>query len=358
MATTDILPFATAVGANVESQAAYAGSGHQLNGFTPGIALSAQLNKVWRQSAFVACGISNFCVTNGVNVPDDGNVSNFVTEFTNALNNWMATGTGVIDNNHMATMPTHTIKGNSTAATAKPTDMTFTSSSGIVVTWGASNVALSLAAGGIANASLANMASSTLKGHDSSAASPPQDLTVAGTNGITIGITSGVMTVGLSNAGIANASLANMPATTIKGNSTAGSAAPQDLTPATVRSMIGVLNTQRYQSSAFTIASGAVRIEAHGLGGLPDIVTGWLVCQTSEEGYVAGNWVNAEIATLTVGGVFSTGCALSWDSTNLTVQLASSVAVFCIPSRATGPGNVVTLTNANWKLVVIALKFT
>jgi len=91
-ATTDILPFATGGGANVISQATYAGLTSLLaNGFSAGIAQSDQLNKVWRQSAFIAAGIANFCVAQNVSVPDDGNLTNLVTEIEDALSNFIAT---------------------------------------------------------------------------------------------------------------------------------------------------------------------------------------------------------------------------------------------------------------------------
>ena len=76
MPTVDYLPFATSGGANVESQGSYAGSSHQLNGFLTGVALSAQLNKCWRQSSVMAAAIANLIADiTGQNVLDDGNVT-------------------------------------------------------------------------------------------------------------------------------------------------------------------------------------------------------------------------------------------------------------------------------------------
>lgn len=102
MASTDIQPFATGSGANVESQAQYlidlASGGSLVNGYQSGIAKSAQMNKVARQASFIAAGLANFCVSQGVSVPDDGNMTNLVTEITTALTvllgtaNWIAAG--------------------------------------------------------------------------------------------------------------------------------------------------------------------------------------------------------------------------------------------------------------------------
>lgn len=89
-ATTDILPFATGGGANVESQAAYAADPTTASGFLSGLAPSVKLNKVWRQSAFMAAGLANWMVAQGVSVPDDGNLANLVAEITSSLNAFLA----------------------------------------------------------------------------------------------------------------------------------------------------------------------------------------------------------------------------------------------------------------------------
>lgn len=85
MASTDILPFGTGDGANVMSQAAYAALSARTAGFSTGVAQSQQLNKVWRQSSFVAAGLANWIVAQGISVPDDGSITGFVTELTAAL---------------------------------------------------------------------------------------------------------------------------------------------------------------------------------------------------------------------------------------------------------------------------------
>ena len=85
-ASTEILPFAEGGSANVLSQAAYAALTSMLaNGFPSGILPSTYLNKVLRQSTFMAAGLAAFCVAQGVSVPDDGNLTNLVSELTTAL---------------------------------------------------------------------------------------------------------------------------------------------------------------------------------------------------------------------------------------------------------------------------------
>lgn len=74
--TQEILPFATAGGANVVTQAAYSAGGYRTDGFEAGVAESNKLNKVWRQSAFVASALADALVALvGGDVLDDGNVT-------------------------------------------------------------------------------------------------------------------------------------------------------------------------------------------------------------------------------------------------------------------------------------------
>lgn len=86
MAASDYLPVATGVGANVDSQTNFNGSGYQTQGFTSGTAQSLQCNKVWRQASMVAAAVTNFIVNMlGINVQDDGNLSALVAKLTQAL---------------------------------------------------------------------------------------------------------------------------------------------------------------------------------------------------------------------------------------------------------------------------------
>jgi hypothetical protein len=89
MATTDILPFATGVGANVETQTDYAADSTTSLGFSAGTAASIKLNKVWRQSSFISAGLANFMVNRGISVPDDGNLANLVAEFEASLDAYL-----------------------------------------------------------------------------------------------------------------------------------------------------------------------------------------------------------------------------------------------------------------------------
>ncbi len=96
--TTDFLPFATGGGANVISQSLYAADTTVTNGFSSGIAPSAKFNKVWRQSSFVAAGVATWMAnTLNTNIPDDGNLSSFVTNLGLAVKAAATAGAFVAD---------------------------------------------------------------------------------------------------------------------------------------------------------------------------------------------------------------------------------------------------------------------
>lgn len=111
----DYLPVGTNAGANVDSQANFAGSGYQENGFQVGIAQPYQANKIWRQSSMVAAAIANF-ISNmlNINVLDDGNLANLITILTNAIKA-AATGatTGIVTVAFSATPVFDASQGNS-----------------------------------------------------------------------------------------------------------------------------------------------------------------------------------------------------------------------------------------------------
>lgn len=84
--TVEVLPFATGVDANVEDQADYAVAAFLTNGFSAGIANSAQLNKVWRQSSFMAAALANWISQEtGQDVLDDGNLAGLIAKLQAAV---------------------------------------------------------------------------------------------------------------------------------------------------------------------------------------------------------------------------------------------------------------------------------
>lgn len=97
--TIDYKAFAAGGGANVITQADYvtALAGPLANGFVAGLARSASLNKVWRQSSVMTAAIADYIVAQiGGNVLDDGNVAALATLISNAIDAQItASATGV-----------------------------------------------------------------------------------------------------------------------------------------------------------------------------------------------------------------------------------------------------------------------
>ena len=84
--TNQFYAFANGGGANVLTPSAYAALTTLLaNGFSAGIAQSQQLNTVWRQSTAIANLIGSFIAAQGYNAYDDGNASELLTAFENAM---------------------------------------------------------------------------------------------------------------------------------------------------------------------------------------------------------------------------------------------------------------------------------
>ena len=86
MAKNDFKPFATGSGANVMSQTDWEALPALLAGFQSGKASSAQMNKAFRQSSFIAAALAQFIAdTNGPDVLDNGNFSDIVLKLKSAI---------------------------------------------------------------------------------------------------------------------------------------------------------------------------------------------------------------------------------------------------------------------------------
>lgn len=85
-AQNDFLPFATAAGANVLTQSAYAALGSRASGFAAGVAQSAALNKAWRQSSIISAAVAQLIAdTAGANVIDDGTTATIEASLAAAI---------------------------------------------------------------------------------------------------------------------------------------------------------------------------------------------------------------------------------------------------------------------------------
>ncbi|WP_175878911.1 hypothetical protein [Burkholderia sp. BCC0097] len=87
MATNDFLVFGGGSSPNVIDQATYAALAARLSGFQSGTALSAQLNKVWRQSSIMAAVLAQFTANfSGQNAVDDGTIGTLLANLQTAIN--------------------------------------------------------------------------------------------------------------------------------------------------------------------------------------------------------------------------------------------------------------------------------
>jgi hypothetical protein len=86
MPTVDFLPFATAGGANVVSQAAWAADPIVAAGYSSGIVPSTKFNKGLRQAMFGTAGLAKFISDQtGLDVLDDGDLTAFCNKLRQAL---------------------------------------------------------------------------------------------------------------------------------------------------------------------------------------------------------------------------------------------------------------------------------
>ncbi len=105
MSTVDYIPFATGGGASVMDQATYATDAP--TGVVPGLADPTFANKSWRQSSMIAAAVANFISAQlGINVLDDGNITNLISELTSAIQlggaSGLSLGMGVPQNLRLA----------------------------------------------------------------------------------------------------------------------------------------------------------------------------------------------------------------------------------------------------------------
>lgn len=86
MAANDFLVFGGSAGANVIPQVTYSGLAARTSGFQAGVANSAQLNKVWRQSSIMAAVLGQFIADiTGLDSVDDGTTATLLANLKAAL---------------------------------------------------------------------------------------------------------------------------------------------------------------------------------------------------------------------------------------------------------------------------------
>jgi hypothetical protein len=222
----DFAPFATGAGANVMPLTTYLGSPQLANGVATGIADPTLYNRSIRQATFVAAAMATFSV-NGSGQPalDDGNLTEFVTNFTHAI----AVSGGV-----------PAFASNADALAGVITNQIIAPSS---LNYVLAQSCLLLTGGSISGAVTVHGTLSALGG-----------LTANGLN-----VTGGPVTLPAASVagaaivgGLTNAQHANMAAGTVKANTTAGAAPPADIPYAALLTAMGITPVTRahYQGNA------------------------------------------------------------------------------------------------------------
>lgn len=110
--------------------------------------------------------------------------------------------------------------------------------------------------------------------------------------------------------------------------------------------------TKEYVSAEQTITSGGLLTLPHGLGAVPKLVTGELVCKVDQAGFVAGNVIGAQIWWFPNSGFDDKGITFVRTPTSLIGRYGSNATPFAANNFNTGAG--VDLVNANWRLVIRA----
>jgi hypothetical protein len=122
-------------------------------------------------------------------------------------------------------------------------------------------------------------------------------------------------------------------------------------TPHTHLSRPAELPPTTFTSADQTITSAGALTLAHGLGATPDFIQVFLVCQTAQLNYAAGDIVLVN-SSMDAGN--NNGITIVPDATNLNCRFGSAAAAFEALNKTTGAGGA--LTNANWKVRLIARK--
>ncbi|WFC66419.1 hypothetical protein EUC41_08885 [Achromobacter denitrificans] len=113
--TNEYLPFATGASANVLTQSDYAALPARTSGFSAGVAKSPELNKVWRQSSFMASMLAQFIAdSSGEDVLDDGNLPGLEAKLRRALGATATAPIGSMSNARMS-IPTNSATATFTA---------------------------------------------------------------------------------------------------------------------------------------------------------------------------------------------------------------------------------------------------
>lgn len=101
-----------------------------------------------------------------------------------------------------------------------------------------------------------------------------------------------------------------------------------------------------FQSTDQTITTAGTLTIPHGLGRVPIMVQAFLKNTTTEANYAVGDITPAKLGN----AANSSGCGITWNSTNILVTYGNIAGVFSVTDRTTGTAT--SITNTNWSFFV------
>jgi hypothetical protein len=221
-------PWAISASANVMPISTYASSGGLANGVSTGIADPTIINRAIRQATFIAAGLAQFVANQNYAVNDDGNLTNFVTNLTNALR--VAVTVPPFASNAVA------LAGTDTASMISPASLNYVIGQKCLLLTGGSITGNLTITG-----TLTVNGASTLKG------------LITGNAGLTISsgaftlpassINATALAAGGASAGISNGQMLYMPAGTVKANLSGAPGPPTDATVAALQAALSALTS-------------------------------------------------------------------------------------------------------------------
>lgn len=177
VASSDFIAFSTGASANVDSQATYIARANNL-GFQAGsVATSSWVNKAHRQATFIAAGVAQFVANElNINVADDGNLNGFVANLTAAITAAaQAAAGGVFSFNGRIGNVILSSGDVLTALGGTPLFTTTVFNGDIAGNFGT----LTIKAGAVTNAKMANMPALTVKANNTGVGATPQDILIS-----------------------------------------------------------------------------------------------------------------------------------------------------------------------------------
>jgi hypothetical protein len=106
--------------------------------------------------------------------------------------------------------------------------------------------------------------------------------------------------------------------------------------------------TKSFTSADQVITGAGALTLAHSLGSIPTLIQAFLVCQTGEHGYTAGDITPVTTGTFYVAQNY--GMTIVPDAINLNIRYAIGAGAGVFLANDLSAGAVIVLTNANWKV--------